>query len=176
MEKNNNKRDEGKPQKFYFNDQGKLIVESNKGVWADGEQFVKMYGIFTCNANTMGEIIHKMEGIPVEIGAEEIIRLSKNEIVDELLHVNQHTIQHYCILGASKERIKEYEESLATVRWETRKTHELEKQVEEIKKDAENFAKMHNDASDKLYSLRKEVEKFNRLPWWKRLFKKVNLE
>ena len=55
-------------QVFYFNDKGQLVVETNKGVWVDGEKFVKMYGDFTCNAKTMGEIIHQLKGIAVEVG------------------------------------------------------------------------------------------------------------
>ena len=48
-------------QKFYFTDDGKLVVESNKGVWVDGTPYVKMYGNFTCNAKTMGIIITQLK-------------------------------------------------------------------------------------------------------------------
>lgn len=54
-------------QKFYFNEKGELVVESNKGVWVDGEQFVKMYGNFSCNAKTIGIIIEKFKGIKVDV-------------------------------------------------------------------------------------------------------------
>lgn len=175
MEKDNYKREEGKPQKFYFNNEGKLIVESNKGIWADGEQFVKMYGIFTCNANTMGEIIHKTEGMPVEIGAEEIVRLSKDAIVDELLHVNQHTIQHYCVLGASKARIHEYEESLAKQNYERKRMKSMSDEIQSLRKDLKETSKQFNDASDDVLHIKKVIDKFNAMPWWKRMFKKVEI-
>lgn len=54
-------------QKFYFNENGELVVETNKGIWVDGEQYAKMYGIFTCNAKTMGIIIEKFKGFKVDI-------------------------------------------------------------------------------------------------------------
>ena len=44
-------------QVFFFNDEGKLIVKTNNGLWVDGEQSVKMYGDFVCNAKTLGTII-----------------------------------------------------------------------------------------------------------------------
>ena len=70
MEENKDyNRHQQSQQKFYFNEEGKLVVESNKGVWVDGEQHVKMYGNFSCNARTMGMIIHQLKGIKVAVGA-----------------------------------------------------------------------------------------------------------
>ena len=86
-------------QVFYFNDKGQLVVESNKGVWVDGEKFVKMYGDFTCNAKTMGEIIHQLKGIAVEVGQYEKAIYSSEP----------GNLTAYCVLGASQERIEEYE-------------------------------------------------------------------
>lgn len=116
---------------FYFNDKGQLVVESNKGVWVDGEKFVKMYGDFTCNAKTMGEIIHQLKGIAVEVGVEAVYS-PKEHVV-------------YCVLGASKERIEEYERELG-------------------------------EEGDRIYELKKSIENFNKLPWWKRIFKKVEVK
>ena len=62
MEKSNDTKERTpKEQKFYFGEDGKLIVESNRGIWVDGEQYVKMYGNFTCNAKTIGAIISKLK-------------------------------------------------------------------------------------------------------------------
>jgi len=132
---------------FYFNDKGQLVVESNKGVWVDGEKFVKMYGDFTCNAKTMGEIIHQLKGIAVEVGRQ---------------FVNFNDLELYCVLGASKERIEEYERELAKQEFVSKEIAELQKQV--------------GEDGDKIYELKKSIEKFNRLPWWKRMFKKIEVK
>lgn len=34
---NGTKEKAGREQRFYFNEDGKLVVESNKGVWVDGQ-------------------------------------------------------------------------------------------------------------------------------------------
>ena len=149
---------------FYFNDKGQLVVESNKGVWVDGEKFIKMYGDFVCNAKTMGEIIHKLKGIAVEVG--------------ELKYVLQEDVDNYgwgiaytdklvksqtrCILGANQERIEEYEKELAKQEFVSKEIDELQKQI--------------GEDGDKIYELKKSIENFNRLPWWKRMFKKVEVK
>lgn len=147
MEKDNTKQEEGKPQKIYFNDKGKLIVESNKGVWVDGAQYVKMYGDFVCNAKTMGEIIHQLKGIAVEVGRQ---------------FVNSNDLELYCVLGASQERIEEYERELAKQEFVSKEIAELQKQT--------------GEDGDRIYELKKSIEKFNRLPWWKRMFKKIEVK
>ena len=135
---------------FYFNDKGQLVVESNKGVWVDGEKFVKMYGDFVCNAKTMGEIIHQLKGISVEVGVvEQTVYSPKGH-------------EFYCVLGASKERIKEYEKDFAKQKFVSKEIAELQKQA--------------GEDGDKIYELKKSIEKFNRLPWWKRLFKKIEVK
>ena len=148
---------------FYFNDKGQLVVESNKGVWVDGEKFVKMYGDFVCNAKTMGEIIHQLKGIAVEVG--------------ELKYVTQEDVDNYgwgltldrwvksqtrCILGASKERIEEYEKELARQEFVSKEIEELQKQV--------------GEDGDKIYELKKSIYDYNRLPWLKRIFKKIEVK
>ena len=149
-------------QKFYFDDEGKLIVESNKGVWVDGEQYVKMYGNFSCNAKTMGVIIKHFKGVPVEIGIEEKIRHTKDHVVDDILNIFEHTIETYCILGIDKERVKEYEDTLAVNNFTT-------KELEESRKTTKLRA-------NELMSLKKSVAKFNALPWYKRMFKKIEIK
>lgn len=152
---------------FYFNDKGQLVVESNKGVWVDGEKFVKMYGDFVCNAKTMGEIIHQLKGIAVEVG--ELKYVTKEDVdkygwgityMQELVKS-----QTRCILGASKERIEEYEKELA-------KQEFVNKEIEEIEK----LQKQVGEDGDRIYELKKSIESFNRLPWWKRMFKKVEVK
>ncbi|MBQ3989558.1 MAG: hypothetical protein II630_01840 [Bacteroidales bacterium] len=149
MENDKREYKERKPfdkQFFYFNEKGQLVVESNKGVWVDGEKFVKMYGDFVCNAKTMGEIIHQLKGIAVETG-----RVFKNAF----------DLEYYCVLGASKERIEEYEHELAKQEFVSKEIEELQKQV--------------GEDGDRIYELKKSIENFNRLPWWKRMFKKVEV-
>lgn len=132
---------------FYFNDKGQLVVESNKGVWVDGEKFVKMYGDFVCNAKTMGEIIHQLKGIAVEVGRQ---------------FVNFNDLELYCALGASQERIEEYEREFAKQEFVSKEIAELQKQA--------------GEDGDKIYELKKSIENFNRLPWWKRMFKKIEVK
>lgn len=158
----NELREYKKAQKFYFNEEGKLVVESKKGVWVDGEQFVKMYGNFVCNAKTMGVIIQNLKGIPVEIGVEEKVRHATDNIVDDILNIYEHTIEHYCIIGANKERIKEYEYELAVKHFTTK----------EIEKTRERAVKMTNQFN----KLETSVKQFNALPWYKRLFKKIEIK
>lgn len=134
-----------KQQCFYFNDKGQLVVESNKGVWVDGEKFVKMYGDFTCNAKTMGEIIHQLKGIAVEVGQYEPGNLTA-----------------YCVLGASQERIEEYEKELAKQEFVNKEIEELQKQV--------------GEDGDKIYELKKSIYDYNRIPWYKRIFKKIEVK
>lgn len=149
---------------FYFNDKGQLVVESNKGVWVDGEKFVKMYGDFVCNAKTMGEIIHQLKGIAVEVGElkyvpEEDVAKYEWGIAYKSKSVQSQT---RCILGASKERIEEYEHELAKQEFVSNEIAELQKQVGEY--------------CNRIYDLKKSIEKFNKLPWWKRMFKKVEVK
>lgn len=132
---------------FYFNDKGQLVVESNKGVWVDGEKFVKMYGDFVCNAKTMGEIIHQLKGIAVEVGRQ---------------FVKFNDLELYCVLGASKESIEKYEKELAKQEFVSKEIAELQKQI--------------GEDGDKIYDLNKSIENFNRLPWWKRMFKKIEVK
>lgn len=132
---------------FYFNDKGQLVVESNKGVWVDGEKFVKMYGDFVCNAKTMGEIIHQLKGIAVETG--RVFRSAFD-------------LEYYCVLGANKERIKEYEKDFAKQNYVNNELKELSEQF--------------NRTSDRELAERKAIERFNNLPWWKRMFKKIEVK
>ena len=150
MENDKKEYKERKPfdkQIFYFNDKGQLVVESNKGVWVDGEKFVKMYGDFVCNAKTMGEIIHQLKGIAVEVGRQ---------------FVNYNDLELYCVLGASKERIKEYEHELAKQEFVSKEIEELQKQI--------------GEDGDRIYELKKSIENFNKLPWLKRVFKKIEVK
>ena len=149
---------------FYFNDKGQLVVESNKGVWVDGEKFVKMYGDFVCNAKTMGEIIHQVKGIAVEVGE---LKYVTEENVDKYgwgIAYRSDLVQSQtrCILGASQERIEEYEKELAKQEFVSKEIEELQKQV--------------GEDGEKIYELKKSIENFNRLPWWKRMFKKVEVK
>ena len=167
MENDKREYKERKPfdkQIFYFNDKGQLVVESNKGVWVDGEKFVKMYGDFVCNAKTMGEIIHQLKGIAVEVGETRYVHDDNVEygfygvsFEDKYVISNSR-----CVLGASKERIEEYEKDFAKQEFVNERIEELQKQCDEYEA--------------KIYELKKSIENFNKLPWWKRLFKKIEVK
>lgn len=129
-----NKKQEQKPQYFYFNDEGKLVVESNKGVWVDGEQFVKMYGNFTCNAKTMGVVIEQLKGVKVDVGMS-------TESEDTFLKMYTERLQEIAKL-----------------------TEETTHQMLEIA-----------NAKGKLQSVERKIKVFNTLPWYKRMFKKVEI-
>jgi hypothetical protein len=151
MENSNDKKEKaGREQRFYFNEDGKLVVESNKGVWVDGQQFVKMYGVFTCNAKTMGKIIHAMQGTPVEIGMEEVVTHTIDSPTDVILHLHKRTLEHYCVLGVDKKRIDDYVQELAT-------------RAVAVK---ENIIECYADA----------ISRYNELPRWKRWFKKIKVQ
>lgn len=132
-------------QVFYFNDKGQLVVESNKGVWVDGEKFVKMYGDFVCNAKTMGEIIHQFKGIQVEVDTRP--EEQKLNEFTEFLH-------------------KQYEE--------------CEKKYDELsaKKDTtiNNFRVQVSELKEDITKRDEAIRKFNKLPWWKRFFKKIEVK
>lgn len=155
-------------QKFYFTEEGQLVVESNKGVWVDGEQFVKMYGNFSCNAKTMGMIIQAMKGMAVEVGVEEVIRYAKDEVVDNILNIQQHTIGHYCVLGVDNTRIDEYLNGLA----EKKFTNHANEQAMKVKEELRKVAEENNKTLREYRNLMAIVSDHNNLPWYKR-FKKI---
>lgn len=118
---------------FYFNDEGKLIVKTNNGLWVDGEQSVKMYGDFVCNAKTLGIIIEKFKGFRVLVA-----KFLDDRYVAEI--VNPSDIE------------KSYNNEVSYLQ-------------EQIDKN-----------NDRIYELKKSIEKFNKLPWWKRMFKKIEVK
>lgn len=123
------KKQEQRPQYFYFNDDGKLVVESNKGVWVDGEQHVKMYGNFSCNAKTMGIIIEKFKGFRVLVA-----KYLDNRYVADIVNPSDIEKEYYNELSHLQEQIVKYNK------------------------------------------LKKSIENFNRLPWYKRIFKKIETQ
>jgi hypothetical protein len=136
MENERKEYKEKKPfdkQIFYFNDKGQLVVESNKGVWVDGEKFVKMYGDFVCNAKTLGIIIENFKGFRVLVA-----KYLDDRYVAEI--VNPTDIE------------KSYNNEVSYLQ-------------EQIDKD-----------NDKIYELKKSIDNYNHLPWWQRIFKKIELK
>lgn len=137
MEDNRDKKDykqQNNIQKFYFNEDGQLVVESNKGVWVDGEQYVKMYGNFSCNAKTMGVVIEKFKGIKVDVEMS-------TEDGDTFLKMYTERLQEIAKL-----------------------TEETTRQMIEIAR-----------AKGETQSIEKKVIAFNALPWYKRMFKKIEI-
>lgn len=177
MEEKRDYRQQNNIQKFYFNEDGQLVVESNKGVWVDGDQYVKMYGNFTCNARTMGMIIHQLKGIPVEIA--EMIYATRERTTwynfdkEEGFYNDYFNPACCCVLGVSEERIKEYEEKLAEKHY-TNLSIDTEKLAIQQEKDS---CKSEIETLIKAYShLRDKVISFNSLPWYKSMFKKIEIK
>lgn len=169
MEENNkqqNKRpfvkDEG--QKFYFNEEGKLVVESNKGIWVDGEPNVKMYDNFQCDAKTLGIIINKFKGVNAQIGNENTYVIKRREYYDIRRNCDILEEKSYCIIGLNDEEIEERIREIAEEKAKTLSEKEFKQLKEELN--------MHKEMS---YKLQENINKFNELPWWKRIFKKVEV-
>lgn len=139
-----------KGQRFYFNEEGKLIVESNKGVWEDGEPHVKMYGNFQCNAKTLGIIINKFRGCPVVIKETHII-------VDTFLW---------------RDGCKEETTSIVNP---TEEDKELMQELENVSTQRDGLMELKNEYMEANDKFQKAIDKFNKLPWWKRIFKKVEV-
>lgn len=133
------KENYNRQQKFYFNDEGKLVVETNKGVWVDGEKFVKMYGDFVCNAKTLGIVISKFQGCSAITKDIRLVGTFNTPFVCETI-VNP--------------------------------TEEDNILIDELK----NVTMQRDGLIDKKNAYRKAIEKFNELPWWKRLFKKIEVK
>lgn len=154
MEEKN--KQEQRPQYFYFNDDGKLVVESNKGVWVDGEQHVKMYGNFTCNAKTMGIIISQLKGMPAFV-------IHKQETENYFFGEYKHTIE--CLINPSLEQaglLSEISEKDTTIKEKNENIAELQKKA--------------GEDGDKIYKLERSIKEFNDLPWYKRIFKKIEIQ
>lgn len=98
-------------QKFYFTDEGKLVVESNKGVWVDGEPHVKMYGNFTCNARTMGIIIEKFKGYKVLVE-----KLRDDEYATEIVNPSDIEKQYNNELSYLQKKIEDYGDEICDLK------------------------------------------------------------
>lgn len=157
------KKQEQRPQYFYFNEDGKLMVESNKGVWVDGEQHVKMYGNFSCNAKTMGAIIAKLKGIVVEVGNINTYINHNREFYDIRRGADILEEQSYCVLGVDNEKIEEIIEQKAEQKAEEKYQQKL------VETEFETNRKHHA-------ALLLACEKVNSLPWYKRIFKKIEIK
>lgn len=159
------KKQEQRPQYFYFNDDGKLVVESNKGVWVDGEQYVKMYGNFSCNAKTMGAIIAKLKGINVEVGDNKTYVVERKDMYDMRRNCDILEETTYCILGVEDDVINDVL---------NKKSHEIAK-TEFAGKVSEYERRIAEESSEN-YELKKTITTFNSLPWYKRIFKKIEIK
>ena len=169
------KKQEQRPQYFYFNDDGKLVVESNKCVWVDGEQYVKMYGNFTCNAKTMGVIISQLKGIHVGVAEYRVITREDAKWYDfDKTHDNSKFIfDCFCILGLSEEDVRLHQEKLAEKNYTNisidRAKEIAQQKVDKCQSEINTFKKAYS-------SLRDKVIAFNDLPWYKRMFKKIEIK
>lgn len=136
--KPNTKNADGNRQVFYFNDEGKLIVESNKGVWSDGVPYVKMYGNFQCNAKTLEAIIKQFKGIQVEVDTRP-----EEKKLDEFIEYLQKEYQNEC---------------------------------ESHRKELERLKIRNENINVQIKNYKETIENFNRLPWWKRMSKKIEVK
>lgn len=155
----NEKKQYNKPAKnnkqvFYFNDEGKLIVESNKGVWSDGVPYVKMYGNFTCNAKTIGIIINKFKGCPVA--------------VTEIIKRQDYFRMEYPFNG------EPVSETTAIVN-PTDDDKGLIDEIRNVAEQRDGLIDLKNEYKEANEKFEKAIKKYNNLPWWKRMFKKVDV-
>lgn len=148
-------------QKFYFTDDGKLVVESNRGVWVDGEQYVKMFGNFSCNAKTMGIIISQLKNMPAFISRE------KCSVV-----INAITGDKECLTESVGCIINPNAEQAGLLSEISHKDGKIEKLNDEIKK----LNKQLDNAYNQRGAEHEAIERFNVLPWYKRLFKKIEIK
>lgn len=155
------KKQEQRPQYFYFTDDGKLVVESNKGVWVDGEQYVKMYGNFTCNAKTMGIIISQLKNMPAFISREKC-----RVVIDAITGDKKFLTESVgCIINPNAEQaglLSEISEKDTTIKEKNENIAELKKKT--------------GEDGDKIYKLERSIMEFNELPWHKRIFKKIEIK
>jgi peptidoglycan hydrolase CwlO-like protein len=144
-----------------LNDDGKLVVESNKGVWVDGEQYVKMYGNFSCNAKTMGYIISQLKNVPVLTTRET------NKIVIDAITGDKECLTESieCIINPNAEQAGLLSEI-------SHKDGKIEKLNDEIKK----LNKQLDNAYNQRGAEHEAIERFNALPWYKRMFAKICIE
>lgn len=174
----NSRSDEKAPvQKFYINDEGKLVVESNNGVIVDGNSSVICSGTFTCSAHTMGEIIAKLNGVPVEIGVKERIVI-RNKVTKDVMNLEDiHTIDRYCIVGVKDDNIKSYFGSIgdALVNALNNKVDSLESQKQQLADNVTWLQSRYKKLSIQNGDYEVIVHKFNEMPWYRRLFKKIKL-
>lgn len=159
--KPNTKNADGNRQVFYFNDEGKLIVESNKGVWSDGVPYVKMYGNFTCNAKTLGIIINKFKGCPVVVSNARRLDYFSMEPPYDGMPISE-------IFAAIVNPSEKDKGLIAKIECYEARNNNMNEQVNDLKAELDarkkDFARYYN-----------AVDKFNKLPWWKRVFKKVKV-
>ena len=148
-------------QKFYFTDDGKLVVESNRGVWVDGEQYVKMFGNFSCNAKTMGIIISQLKNMPAFTSME-----TYETVIDAFTGDKECLTERIeCIINPNAEQAGLLSEI-------SHKDGKIEKLNDEIKK----LNKKLDDAYDQRDAEREAIERFNAIPWYKRMFKKIEIK
>ena len=136
---------------FYFNDKGQLVVESNKGVWVDGEKFVKMYGDFVCNAKTLGIIIEKFKGFPV------VVMETKSAM-------QGYEVDNY-----------PFYKTIAIVN-PTDDDKYLKKTVEDLTEQRNLSVESELKCERENEKFAKSIAAYNRLPWWKRMFKKIEVK
>ena len=106
----------------------------------------------------------------------EKIKVSFDSVVDDILNIHEHNIQHYCVLGVNNKRVEEYENELAKIHWETKKIAELKKELETKQDEFVVLEKNYDNVYDEAYSLKNAIKKFNSIPWWKRMFKKIEVK
>lgn len=151
-----------KVQKFYFTDAGELIVETNKGIWADGVQYAKMYGNFLCNAKTMGIIISHLRGIKVAVGTKEVVRHSYDEVNDCVPKYREHTIDRYCVLGCGDEYADEYRRAAAN-----------DEAVSAARDERDEYYRQMREYEGAYEALRDKVAAHNAKPWYRRIASKI---
>lgn len=111
-------------------------------------------------------VIQQLKGIKVAVCAKETVRFSHDDVVDSILHVHDHTIEHYCILGVDENAVEEYCEKLAIERYTSDK-------IEKAQKEKDECFKMVDKKNTELTSIKNKIEAYNAMPWIKRIFHKI---
>ena len=147
MEREKLDKDENR-QVFFFNNEGKLVIQTNNGVIDDGVEKVRLKGFFSCNAKTMGIILSQINKIPVALKKEYSGYFPMYDTI-----INPSDIQ--------KELVQEIEEA----------RKEATKKAEIVAKYAEEKMAVAN----KMDEISAKIKEYNELPWWKRMFKMVEI-
>ena len=71
-------------QKFYFNQDGKLVIETSKGYMCDGNASIRLNGLFACDEVTMQALAKQLTGVTVEVDDGKIPHVEASAVLEAL--------------------------------------------------------------------------------------------